>query len=527
MSTSVRPQGEYRRAQPEGTPVTLPSFGISGFAVHVPTYRVSLKDWCQWTGSDWDKTRAVIGHSFRVAGPQHSVYTLAANAALQLILDHDIDPQRVGYLAVGTESSTDNATSAALVVRGLLDQALRARGLPPLARDLEAPEFKQACIGGVYALKGALRYLAVEGSGRTAIVIAADIAEYARGSSGEPTQGAGAVAMLVEAAPKLLAIDLRDGASASSYRALDFRKPFLRYCGQVPGADGRPRDFPVFNGKYSTACYVDATIASLSALLRKQGGEQARHLRELGAVFMHRPYHRMPVAAWSLAYLFALGADASHSPSARDELAGYAAAAGLALDEVLREMGTDPQLLPLALQGLLTEEPYPLCARLVKALRESPVYRQVVDDKMTLGSHLTVALGNLYCASLPAWLAAGLEDAAQRQVHLPGDRLLLVGYGSGDASEALPATLVPGWQAAALRTGFAARLDGAIDLDRHQYETLHAGHLPEGLPPDERSGFVVSRIGTQQHGPVLDYGIEYHHEQATCAAMPEHDTCAS
>jgi hydroxymethylglutaryl-CoA synthase len=239
------------------------NLGISGMSAYVPPYRVSLKDWCSWTSSSWDKTRSVVGTGFRMPGPLDSVYTMAANAALKLILDHDVDPQRVGFLAVGTESGTDNATSAAVVVRGMLDQALAARGLPTLSRQIEAPEFKQACLGGLYGLKGGLRYLGLDGAGRQALVVAADVAEYAQNSSGEPTQGAGAVAMLLEESPKLLEVDLRSSASASAYRALDFRKPFARYCGQDLGADGRPRDFPVFNGKYSTACYTDATLASL------------------------------------------------------------------------------------------------------------------------------------------------------------------------------------------------------------------------------------------------------------------------
>src|SRR5690606_11086267 len=108
---------------------------------------------------------------------------------------------------------------------------------------------KQACLGGMYDLKGALRYVGSDGADRVAIVVAADIAEYSRGSSGEPTQGAGAAAILLERGPTLLTIDLKSSASASRYRAVDFRKPSLRHCGQTPAHDGRPRDFPVFNGK--------------------------------------------------------------------------------------------------------------------------------------------------------------------------------------------------------------------------------------------------------------------------------------
>ena len=48
--------------------------GISGFAVYVPPYRVNLESWCRWTNNVWDKTRAVVGHSFRMRGPAQSVY---------------------------------------------------------------------------------------------------------------------------------------------------------------------------------------------------------------------------------------------------------------------------------------------------------------------------------------------------------------------------------------------------------------------------------------------------------------------
>ena len=174
--------------------------GISGFAVYVPPYRVDLESWCRWTNNVWDKTRAVVGHSFRMRGPAQSVYTMAATAVMRLIDQYDIDPNRVGFLGLGTESSTDNSAGA-VIVKGMLDEGLQASGRPPLSRHCEVPEVKHACLGGVYALKHALRYLALETEDRCAIVVSADIAEYARGSSGEPTQGAGAVAMLVERNP--------------------------------------------------------------------------------------------------------------------------------------------------------------------------------------------------------------------------------------------------------------------------------------------------------------------------------------
>src|SRR5690606_3382982 len=181
--------------------------GISAFAVYVPPYRVDLEEWCRWTGSPWDKTRAVVGRSFRMRGPEQSVYTMAATAVMRLIDQYDIDPERIGFLGLGTESSTDNSAGA-VIGKGMLDDGLRETGRPAVNRYCEVPEVKHACLGGVYALKHALRYLALEGDDRCAIVVSADIAEYARGSSGEPTQGAGAVAMLLERNPRIFEVDL-------------------------------------------------------------------------------------------------------------------------------------------------------------------------------------------------------------------------------------------------------------------------------------------------------------------------------
>ena len=60
--------------------------GISGFAVYVPPYRVDLESWCRWTHNSWDKTRAVVGHSFRMRGPAQSVYKLILAACLVVLL---------------------------------------------------------------------------------------------------------------------------------------------------------------------------------------------------------------------------------------------------------------------------------------------------------------------------------------------------------------------------------------------------------------------------------------------------------
>ncbi|HEU0197367.1 MAG TPA: hypothetical protein VFQ88_09170 [Nevskiaceae bacterium] len=487
----------------------MDTFGISGFAAYVPPFRVDLEKWCGWTQGDWDKTRAVVGHAFRMRGPDHSVYTLAANAVLRLIRQYEVDPRKVGLLALGTESSTDNAAGA-VIVRGLVDQGLEAEGLPRLARDCEVPELKHACLGGIYGIKAALRYLAFDGRGRKAIVVSGDIAEYARGSSGEPTQGAGAVAMLCEASPRLLELDLQHSGSASDYRGLDFRKPFLRFSAQTAGHKGHLQDLPVFNGKYSTTCYIDETLAALDAMFnRRDDASRSQYFRDLAAVFMHRPYHHMPHNSWAMGYLFALGHDAARLDVARKELAGYCATAQVKLEDVLAETASHPNVARLD-GGDLGFEAYPNAMLALKALRKSPTYKQIVDDKMQYGSVTMMELGNLYTAAAPAWVAAGLEDAAERAAALDGKELLLMGYGSGDAAEAIPARVASGWQKAARAIHFREALAGAVDLDAQQYAALHAGEALDELKDEVRTGFVIDHIGTANERRFQDFGVEYY-----------------
>ncbi|HEU0277419.1 MAG TPA: hypothetical protein VFQ95_06330 [Rhodanobacteraceae bacterium] len=484
-----------------------PRFGIGGMAVYVPPYRVDLDRWCAWTGNDPAKTRAVVGRAFRLPGPGQNVYVLAANAVLRLIARYAIDPQRVGFLALGTESSIDNAAGA-VIVRGLVDRGLAAGGMPELARDCEVPEFKHACLGGVYALKGALRYLACDGAGRQAIVVSADIAEYARGSSGEPTQGAGAVAMLVEASPRLLEFDLAGSGSASKYRGLDFRKPFLRFAGQTPGTLGHLSDLPVFNGKYSTDCYTDATLSAMDALFARRGGSRTGYLRGLAAVFMHRPYHHMPRSGWGMVWLAALARDAAGDADVGRELAGYCAKAGVAVDALVRELDAgaaacDGQTLPPAA--------FPSATAVLKAYRKTPAYAQAVERALGLGAEAVMELGNLYTAALPAWLAAGLEAAARGDVALDGRDLLVVGYGSGDAAEAIPARVAPGWRDAARAIHFGEAMAGAVDLERDAYAALHdTASLAAGTATAVRTGWIVDGVGQRDEREFQDYGIAYY-----------------
>jgi hydroxymethylglutaryl-CoA synthase len=481
--------------------------GVGAVALSLPRFRVRLEDWCAWTGEDPGKVRATVGRSFRVPGPRENVYTLAAGAALRLILDNGIDPRRVGMLALGTESSTDNSAGA-VIVKGMLDRALERLGRPRLSRACEVPEFKHACLGGVYALKAALRFAATDGAGRQAIVISADVAEYERGSSGEQTQGAGAVAQLVEEHPRLYSVDLREAASASAYRGVDFRKPLARRLNAAPPGAVRAPDYPVYNGTYSTVCYTDEALHAVARLLVKLDLTARELFHRMDGAFFHRPYQRLPFNVLAALYVWGLTRDPEHHA----ELGELCRACGADFDTVLREAAGHPDLFRDGeLGGEINREAYPEAMKVVKHFRGTAKFAEVASRKIALGQAAVAELGNLYTGSLPAWIAAGLEEALRRGDDLAGHAFLCVGYGSGDAAEASILRVVPGWREAAGRIGLDRALAEAVDLTRGQYEALHDG-LPCDLPdlPPAGGGFLIDRVGATDQPGFQDAGIEYY-----------------
>src|SRR5690606_20323998 len=93
---------------------------------------------------------------------------------------------------------------------------------------------------------------------------------------------------------------------------------------------------------------------------------------------------------------------------------------------------------------------------------------------------------------------------------LTGASMVMVGYGSGDAAEAIPMTAVPGWESAADKIGFAKALQKVTDLSREEYEALHDGTpLPEGrLKPSHE--FAILRVGDTYGASFQDLGVEYY-----------------
>ncbi len=207
--------------------------GIDLISFHTPSYVLDLRTLAEKRGVDPDKFVIGIGQErMAVVPPDQDIVTLAANAALPLLDKAGRD--NIELVIFATESGVDQSKAAACFCQGLLQ-------LPSACRCIEV---KEACYGATASLRMAAAMVAARPHTR-ALVLAADIARYDLASPGEPTQGAGAVAMLVSAHPRVLALDPETGFYTEDI--MDFWRPNYR-------------DEALVDGKYSTRMYLTTLL---------------------------------------------------------------------------------------------------------------------------------------------------------------------------------------------------------------------------------------------------------------------------
>ena len=209
--------------------------GISAISFYTPHRYIGLETLAEHHGIDPEKFSKGIGQE-KIAMPGHDedIVTMAAEAAKPIIDRYG--PEGIDTVLFATETGIDQSKSAGIYMHQLL-------GLPANCRNVE---LKQACYSATPALQMACSYVARKPD-RKVLVIASDVARYDLDSSGEATQGAGAVAMLVTANPTVLEIGANSGVFTEDI--MDFWRP-------------NDRRTPLFDGKYSTLRYLNAMTES-------------------------------------------------------------------------------------------------------------------------------------------------------------------------------------------------------------------------------------------------------------------------
>jgi hydroxymethylglutaryl-CoA synthase len=438
--------------------------GIDAIAAYFPRLYLDL---C----AEWSERRAVamgepsvekfrqklrngIG-AFEMSVPDYheDAATMAAMAAIRLIDEQRIDPRDIGLIAVGTESAVDQSKSIAAYVLGMLERYYDV-SLP----NVGTPQYQFACIGATYALESALaRLRAGDDATRYALVIATDVSRYPLLSTGECTQGAGAVALLLSESPRLLEIDSgRTGTVTRDER--DFFRPNWSRTAMV-------------DGKYSVDLYLDCIEAAwrhraeriASAGDALGGAERYDHF---DFILFHTPFPKM---------------------------AEYAAARILGL-----LWAGDPHWGPLV-QGL--EQGGRDRRESERLLRASPRFRAEFERKVAPSLVLARRIGNVYSASLPLALVSLLE-ATRDQGDLTGKRALFFSYGSGASAKVFSGRFGARYRQAISPTSLLAELEPVVSGGRRvpltmaQYEAVHSYReyqpdTPEAVMEKLRTGALL------------------------------------
>lgn len=183
-----------------------------------------------------------------VALPGEDVITFAVNAARPLLARLTAARREtIELLVVGTESGVDLSKAAATWIHRLLD----------LPRACRLFEVKQACYGGVAALQLATAHLATAvAPDARALVIGCDVPQLARGSMAEPSQGAGAVAVLLGSEPGLTRAE--PGAGYCAFEVADVYRP-------------TPHDL-IWDSDLSLLSYIDCLKNAYSDFVRRRPG---------------------------------------------------------------------------------------------------------------------------------------------------------------------------------------------------------------------------------------------------------------
>ncbi|TWS95545.1 hydroxymethylglutaryl-CoA synthase [Streptococcus sp. sy018] len=236
--------------------------GIDKIGFATPKYQLKMTELAMAREVDPAKySEGLLLDALSIAPISEDIVTLAASAAQSILTDDD--KEKIDMVIVATESSIDQSKAAAVYVHALL-------GIQPFARSFE---MKEACYSATAALNYAKLHIEKSPTSRV-LVIASDIAKYGIQSAGEPTQGAGSLAMLVTANPRILAFE--DDNVAQTRDVMDFWRPNYS-------------DVPFVNGMYSTKQYLDSLTTTWAEYQKRTG----LTIADFTAFCFHLPFPKL------------------------------------------------------------------------------------------------------------------------------------------------------------------------------------------------------------------------------------------
>lgn len=273
---------------------------------------------------------------------------------------------------------------------------------------IEGVDTVNACYGGTNAFFNTVNW--VESSawdGRDAIVVAGDIALYAKGNA-RPTGGAGCVAMLVGPnAPIVAEPGLRGTYMQHAY---DFYKPDLT------------SEYPVVDGHFSLTCYTEALDAAYRDYVKREARLQSANGNGNGTDASKTSLDRFDYMCF-------------HAPTCKLVQKSYAR---LLYHDYLANpdqevFGEVPgEVRDMDYRKSLTDK---VVEKTFMALT-----KKRFNERVSPALQVATLCGNMYCASVWGGLASLLSHV--NSADLVGKRIALFSYGSGLAASFLSLRVV-------------------------------------------------------------------------------------
>lgn len=433
--------------------------GIDAIAFDVAKIHLSIQTLAKARNIEHEKLEKGLGLINMTLPDYHQdTVVFGANALTKLILQNNIDLGEISRIYVGTESGIDNSKPIASFLIALMEQKF-GEGL---LSECDVVDFTFACIGGVDALQNCLDFVRLNPD-KKAIVVTTDIAKYDLNSTGEYTQGAGALALLVTSNPRIVAFD--EHWAVSTKGVFDFFKPYRHI--QKEKITGNPdneswlenleseieihKDQPVFDGQYSNQCYTDRTRDAYFSLKNLKNAEESLYTNWEN-IIMHLPYafqgRRM------LPEIYALDANKKFF-SGNEDASEY--------------------------QNKLKE------------LSKTETYKTFVAKKLQPAELASSLIGNLYTGSIFMGLLSTLINASDKGIDLEGKKIGFLAYGSGSKSKVFEGVIQLDWKSAIAHLKLFETLANSLEVDFETYEKLHKKELKKSVHTPKQE-WILDRI---------------------------------
>lgn len=381
-----------------------------------------------------------------------------ANTLTKLIIDNQINLSEISRIYVGTESAIDSSKPISSFLINLMEQKF---GEDSLA-ECDVVDFTFACIGGVDALQNCIDFVKLNPT-KKAIVVTTDFAKYDLNSTGEYTQGAGALAMLVTSNPRIIAFD--ENWATSTKGVFDFFKPYRSVSKEAinqnenndPWFDNLEaeieihKDQPVFDGQYSNQCYMDRTRNAYFSFKKLKNTTETLY-NSWNSIIMHLPYsfqgRRM------LSEIYALDN----------------------ADKIISE-----NIEPIDYQNK------------IKEVGKSDEYKKFVTEKLQPAELASSLIGNLYTGSIFMGLLSTLAHYYDTKKDIAGTKFGFLAYGSGSKSKVFEGTIQPEWQSALAKIKLFENLTESTEIGFETYERLHKKEQKQSVR-SPKNEWVLDRI---------------------------------